>query len=414
MSRIAVHYEDLLVGELAEARGAVFFEYSPAFIANRHELSPFRLPLGPGLKTRDTPPGLRLPGLFEDSLPDAWGRRVMLEWFRRQGIPEHAVTPLRMLAYVGERAMGALRYTPALDIPAPAELDLATLCAAAAEAERGGEIDLAVLARAGSSAGGARPKALVHLAPDHDNNSAADTASSAPPWFGPNPPSGYTPWLVKFDLGPVPLLGALEESFARLARAAGIEVPPTRLLVTTDADGHPRRHFAVRRFDRESTPDGTHRRVHHHTLAALLHMSAGDLDYQTFLRAARQLTRDEREVWRAYRRAVFNVLAGNRDDHGKNHGFLYRDRAWTLGPAYDLTPLSPRQLPERGMAVCGERHAAGPAHLRKLAEGEGLDRKRALALIDEVAAALRHWPALAAEAGVPERAARDVAASFGV
>jgi Uncharacterized protein related to capsule biosynthesis enzymes len=404
MSRLAVHYENLLVGELAEARGGVFFEYSPAFIASRHELSPFRLPLGPGVKTRDTPPTLRLPGLFEDSLPDAWGRRVMLEWFRRQGTPEHAVTPLHMLAYVGERAMGALRYTPAIDIPTPAEADLAALCAAAAEAERGGEIDLAVLARAGSSAGGARPKALLHLPDDGEG----------PPWAGAHPPSGYSPWLVKFDLGREPLLGALEEAFARLARAAGIDLPSTRLLSTTDPDGRPRRHFAVRRFDREIAPDGSTRRVHHHTLAALLHMSAGDLDYQTFLRATRQLTRDEREVWRAYRRAVFNILASNRDDHGKNHGFLYRDRAWTLGPAYDLTPLSAQQLPERGMAVCGERRAAGLDHLRQLAEREGLDRKRALAIIDEVATALRRWPALAAEVGVPERAAHDVTASFGI
>ncbi len=246
MSRIAVHYEDLLVGELAEARGAVFFEYSPAFIASRHELSPFRLPLGPGLKTRDTPPSLRLPGLFEDSLPDAWGRRVMLEWFRRQGIPEHAVTPLRILAYVGERAMGALRYTPALDIPAPSELDLAALCAAAAEAERGGEIDLAVLARAGSSAGGARPKALVHL-PE-----TADDASGPVPWVGPNPPPGYTPWLVKFDLGPAPLLGALEETFARLARASGIDVPPTPHQGTPPAQRPPRRPLARRRLAPEA------------------------------------------------------------------------------------------------------------------------------------------------------------------
>lgn len=402
MSRLAVHYEDLLVGELAEARGAVFFEYSSAFIASRHELSPFRLPLGPGVKTRDTPPSLRLPGLFEDSLPDAWGRRVMLEWFRRQGMPERAVTPLHMLAYVGERAMGALRYTPALDIPAPAETDLAALCAAAAEAERGGEIDLAILARAGSSAGGARPKALLHL-PDN---------GEGPPWAGAHPPSGYSSWLVKFDLGPEPLLGAIEEAFARLARAAGIDLPPTRLVASIDADGRPRRHFAVRRFDRETAPDGTRRRIHHHTLAALLHQAGGDLDYQIFLRATRQLTRDEREVWRAYRRAVFNVLAGNRDDHAKNHGFVYRDRAWRLGPAYDLTPLSAQQLPERGMAVCGERRAAGRAHLLQLAEREGLDSRRALAVVDEVAAALRRWPALAAEAGVPDHAALDVAACF--
>ncbi len=401
--RLTVHYEDLLVGELAEARGGIFFEYSPAFIASRHELSPFHLPLGPGVKARDSIPTQRLPGLFEDSLPDAWGRRVVEEWFSRQGVSARLLTPLRMLAYVGDRAMGALRYAPGLKLEGaapPGAVDLEALRAAAAEADQGGEVDLAFLAQAGSSAGGARPKALLHLPARED--------SPSPPWAGANPPAGYTPWLVKFDLSPDASAGVLEEAFARLARAAGLEMPSTRLLATADAGGRSRRHFAVRRFDR--TDDG--RRVHHHTLANLLHSAAGDLDYQLFLRATRRLTRDEREVWRAYRRAVFNVLAGNRDDHAKNHGFLYENGSWRLGPAYDLTHLSEAQLPERGMAICGERRHAGREHLLRLALAEGLERKPALALIDEVAAALRRWPEIAVESGVPDRLAREIGAAI--
>jgi serine/threonine-protein kinase HipA len=401
MSRLRIHYEDLLVGELAEARGGVFFEYSPAFLASRHELSPLTLPLGPGVRARDASPSLRLPGLFEDSLPDQWGRRVMEAWFRRQGVPDHKITPLRMLAYVGDRAMGALRYSPALEIAAPGQIDLEELRGAAAELDQGGEADLALLARAGSSAGGARPKALVHLPPEPE---ASDGAGRAPAWSGVNPPDGYTPWLVKFDLSADGSAGPGEEAYARLARAAGIDVPPTRLVPAADAEGRARRHFAVRRFDRE--PGG--RRVHHHTLAALLQTGAGDLDYQHLLRATRRLARDEREVWRAYRRAVFNVLAGNRDDHGKNHGFLYENHAWRLGPAYDLTHLSPARLPERGLSVCGERRDAGLPALLRLAETEGLDRKTALSVVEEVAEALRRWPLIAAETGVPEAFARGV------
>ncbi len=399
MSRVIVHYQDLKVGELAVARGGIFFEYAAEFIASGHELSPFYLPLGPGVKARDTSaPTMRLSGLFEDSLPDHWGRRVMMAWFRKNGTPEHAVTPLMMLAYVGRRAMGALDYTPELDVAAPDEVALPDLYAAAAEAERSGEIDLDVLAQVGSSAGGARPKALLNL------SDAGRGAAQA----GPVAPAGYSSWIVKFDTTRDGTAGSLEEAYARMARAAGVDFPETRLLETKHADGV-RRHFAVKRFDRDGAE-----RLHHHTLGGLLHAGGGDLDYQTLLRATRRLTKDEREVWRAYRRAVFNVLAGNRDDHAKNHGFIYRNRAWTLGPAYDLTFTSAQQMPERGMAVCGERRAAGVEHLKKLATTEALDAKQAAGIIENVRAALAKWRTFANEAGVPALVAAETEAAWRV
>jgi serine/threonine-protein kinase HipA len=113
MNRLDVRYQGQKVGTLAEARGGIFFQYDALFVASGHELSPLNLPLGSGLRSRGTS-GMWLPGLFEDTLPDQWGERLMREWFRVQGMAFHAVTPLMMLAYVGHRGMGALVYEPEL------------------------------------------------------------------------------------------------------------------------------------------------------------------------------------------------------------------------------------------------------------------------------------------------------------
>jgi serine/threonine-protein kinase HipA len=123
------------------------------------------------------------------------------------------------------------------------------------------------------------------------------------------------------------------------------------------------------------------------------------LDYNTFLRVTRRVTNDEREVWKAFRRAVFNVLAENRDDHGKNQGFLYRERQWTLSPAYDLTFTA--HIGERGMAIMGERGRVGVAHLLKLAESALLDKSQARTVIADVAQTIARWPEFAESAGVP-------------
>ena len=394
MKRLNVHYHGLKVGQLAEGRDGIFFEYDAGFVAAGHELSPLYLKNVRGVLARESPPSFRLPGLFEDSLPDRWGRRVMAEWFRSQGTPEHAVTPLMMLAYVGQRGMGALTFQPDLEIPPAAEqLSLVDLHEAARQAEKSGVIDLAMLAEIGSSAGGARPKALIALPRSGDGPVLAGAETI---------PVSHEAWMVKFDLSRDGTHGRMEEAYARMARAAGIDLPESRLLETKHTEGS-RWHFAVKRFDREG-PE----RIHHHTLAAMCHLGGGDLDYETLLRVTRNITKDEREVLRAFRRAVFNVLASNRDDHGKNHGFLYRNREWKLGPAYDLTFSSAQQMPERGMAIAGERRAAGAVHLVKLADREGLERSVVRSITEEVQAAVAKWQVFADEARLPAIDAAEI------
>lgn len=392
MSQITVRYLGQKIGRLAETPAGLAFEYDPAFIATGHELSPFHLPLRPGVQMRG---GDRLPGLFDDSLPDAWGRRVMLEWFRQQGTAGHSVSPLAMLAFVGAHGMGALTYEPVRDAAEHpwTAVSLDALQAAALKAEQAGEIDLNILAGVGSSAGGARPKALIALSRKGSIRTLAGAGEV---------PTTHDAWLVKFDTSPDNSQGPMEEAYALMARAAGVEMPETRLLETKQ-DGKVRRHFAVKRFDREGAE-----RIHHHTLATMLQVGGGDLTYETFLRVARRLTQDETEVWRAFRRAAFNVLASNRDDHGKNHGFLYRDRKWRLGPAYDLTFSSPQQLPERGMAILGERRGAGVDHLLRLAENEGLARRSAEGIIEQVRASIARWREFADQAQVPTLQAAEV------
>jgi len=392
MNLLTVKYLGQKVGDLGLAPAGVVFQYDPAFIATRHELSPFHLPFRPGAQIRD---GGRLPGLFEDSLPDAWGTRVIREWFRQKKISATPITPLTMLAYVGERGMGALTYEPATALEAESDhvIALVKIHEAVIAAGESGEIDLTELALVGSSAGGARPKALVALPRDGSGPILAGAGAI---------PADHEAWLVKFDLSRDGSAGPIEEAYALMARAAGIDLPETRVLETKSGK-KVRHHFAVRRFDRDGP-----QRIHHHTLAAMSHVGGGDLNYETLLRVARRLTHDEAEVWRAYRRAVFNVLANNRDDHGKNHGFIYRDGKWALGPAYDLTFVSPSNQPERGMSLAGERRNADQSHLFKLAASEALDRRMAESVIEEVRTAIRRWREFAEKAQVPALPAAEV------
>ncbi len=198
--------------------------------------------------------------------------------------------------------------------------------------------------------------------------------------------------------------GLREEVLALLARSAGIEMPESRLLVTEHATG-PRAHIAVRRFDREGAT-----RIHYHSLAGLTHQLGSELDYETLLRVARRITRDHGEVVKAFRREVFNVRASNRDDHGKNHGFLYdpNQRQWRLSPAFDLTFVASGQLRERGLAVLGERRQVSIEHLERLEASEGIECRATRAVIEEVRAAIDCWPECAAAAGVAEREATEI------
>lgn len=389
MNKLDVFYRDQLVGTLASARGGILFEYAASFLSSGHELSPLALPLGPGVRSRDGSPTMRLPGLFEDSLPDSWGTRVMDDFFRQRGVPAHTVDPLMRLSFIGRRGFGALSYAPASGIEADRGT-LDTIYTAAAHLEEGARTDLALLADVGTSPGGARPKAALWF--DHALHSLSHDCDRDHP----------NAWLVKFDTSAERNLGRLEYAYSLLVAAAGIEMPETRLLETARAGGT-RAHFAVRRFDRVGAE-----RVHYHSLAGLCQMLGSDLDYQILLRVTRRITRDHAEVLKAYRRAVFNVLASNRDDHGKNHGFLYDGRDWRLSPAFDVTFVGTGQLRERGMAVMGERCHVGIHQLETLAEAEGIDRRARRVILDDVRAAIARWPEFAALAELSPRDAREV------
>jgi len=367
VKQLLVHYcgwgEDWPLGRLADDGRTLLFEYSPQALAQGLDLSPLHLPLR-AQAFGEFPGHLhRLPGLVADSLPDGWGLLLMDRLFRQQGLPP--ATALDRLAFIGDRALGALRFVPAQvgqgDAPDWSLLALAQASAQVLEGEA--EAALPALARMGGSPQGARPKALVQYdAATHQVSTLAQAPGS--------------PWLVKFAAqGEHKEVCALEQIYAELARDCGLDMPPSQCfdLAPTLAA------FGVQRFDRHNGL-----RVPVHSLAGLLHADhrlPGAVDYTTFLRATRMLTRDQREVEKAYARAVFNVLFHNRDDHPKNFAWrLHANRRWHLAPAFDLS-FSHGPAGQHHMDVCGEGAAITRAHLLRLASEGGIAPQLAQATI---------------------------------
>jgi serine/threonine-protein kinase HipA len=395
MKRLAVHYcgwgEDWPLGLLADDGTTLLFEYAPEALAQGLELSPLHL------KLRATAYGefpahlLRLPGLIVDSLPDGWGLLLMDRLFRQQGLRHPG--PLDRLAFIGNRAVGALRFVPAME-PDAEEPDW-NLLALARESERAlaGEAGAALreLALTGGSPQGARPKALVQY-----DTGSGHLSPAGPPQGAERPLGGQErsdvgaristrsdapgePWLVKFPAqGEHKEVCAIEQMYAELARDCGLEVPASAWFDLSPGLAA----FGVARFDREQGL-----RVPVHSLAGLLQVDfrlPGSADYTALLRATRLLTRDEREVEKAYARAVFNVLFHNRDDHPKNFAWrLGRDRRWRLAPAFDLT-FTEGPMGQHHMDVCGEGHAVERGHLLRLASEGGVAAKAAEATIDRM------------------------------
>ncbi len=390
--------ESLLVGALAEDRGRSYFEYEPRFLASGLNLSPLRLPFEGGLFEHKDHAFGPLPGLFDDSLPDGWGLLLMDRHFRSLGLRPAEIGPLERLAWLGARTMGALTYHPPSERKDgdPGVFDLQGLARHSQEILAGDAVDvLPQLLRAGGSPGGARPKVLVGM---HGNRLLSGEDDL---------PEGFEPWIVKFpakkdsaDAGPI------EYAYGIMAAAAGIDMPPTRLFETADGG----RFFGVKRFDRDGN-----RRLHVHTFGNLIQSNfrVPSADYADLLRATSLLTRDHRDVLRAFRRMAFNVLAHNRDDHVKNFAFIMDGARgeWTLSPAYDLV-YAAGPGGEHSMTLAGEGRNPGLAHLTRLAAQAGVARPRAAAVIDEARAAVNRWEEFAVAAGVSKAGTREIAASF--
>jgi len=376
------------VGTLAEDRGTIYFEYYPEFVDLGLNLSPFSLPFEPGLFEHNDREFGPLPGLFDDSLPDGWGLLLMDRHFRSLGRSLAEISPLDRLSWLGTSTMGALTYhPPAENEPAdPGLLDLHEMALQSREILEGSAATvLPQLLKAGGSPGGARPKVLVGFNADSDGLISGEN----------NLPDGYDHWMVKFpgqadSVG----VGALEYAYSLMAHQAGIEMPSTRLFETSEGG----RFFGARRFDRRNN-----RRYHVHTFGNLIQSNfrIPSADYADLLKVTSLLTRNHNEVLEAFRRMVFNLLAHNRDDHVKNFSFILDDETgdWRMSPAYDLLH-TPGPGGEHTMTFLGEGRNPGFSHLIRLAEQAGVPERGAEGIIEEVQAAIDHWPDFADEAGV--------------
>ncbi len=380
--------ETISVGRLATRESSIYFEYDSSFIQRGIEISPLRLPLQAGVQSFDYDMFEGLPGIFNDSLPDGWGRLLFDRFVRSQGILPADITPLDRLAHIGSHGLGALIFEP--DYSADDKQDYISLDKLATQAQ--GVMDgasddvLAELIALNGSSAGARPKALIGINDkrDHIIHGAHDL------------PEGYTPWMVKFPNSQDGLdAGAIEYVYALMAKESGIIMPDVHLFPAQKGAGF----FAIKRFDREDN-----KRYHMHTACGLLHSDfrTPSLDYEDLIALTGMLTRDVREIEKMYQLAVFNVLAHNRDDHSKNFSFLMEEQGqWLVSPAYDLT-FSSGPRGEQSSMVMGEGRSPNTKHLLKLAEEANIKHKRAAEIIEATKASLAKWPALAKKYGVKD------------
>lgn len=386
------------VGRLAVRDRRIYFEYEAEFIARGLEISPLRLPLRPGLQTFDAMLFEGLPGVFNDSLPDGWGRLLFDRALRASGHEPEEVSALDRLAHVGTRGMGALIYEPDLAPDAAStEIHLDRLADQALEVLEGqaDEVLAELIALNGSSAG-ARPKAMVGFNPE-----------SGAMIHGVSPlPEGFEHWLIKFpNTHDGKDAGAVEYVYAQMAAAAGVPMTETRLISTAKGA-----YFATRRFDRDGDA-----RLHAHTASGLLHADhrVPSLDYEDLIALTLHVTRDVREVEKMFRLAAFNVFAHNRDDHAKNFSFLMNAASeWRLAPAYDLT-YSSGPGGEQTTTVMGQGKTPSDEHLQRLGAAADLPKAAVRQIIAQTRQAVSNWPTLARSHGVPPGTIKRIGSRLG-
>lgn len=385
------------VGRLALRDRQIFFQYDPSFLETGLDISPLKLPRVPEVQGPfQTPSSFEgLPGVFNDCLPDGWGRLLV---DRRARELDVSLSALDRLAIVGCHGIGALTFEPITEIGTKnGTLDLDKLAAdsrAVFAGEAGKVLDQ--LIRLGGSPHGARPKAMI----------AIDEKGKVYHGYDDDD-LGFPQFLVKFAAKNDPKdIGAREYAYSLMAAAAGVRLPETRLLPQRGGPGY----FASAHFDRV---DG--HRLHAHTISGVLHAEQGPtLDYVDILKTVLHLTRDQREIRAMFRLMTFNVLAHNRDDHGKQFTLLMgRDGSWRLAPAYDLT-FSDGINGEHSTTVAGEGAAPGRNDVLAVAAKIGVPRAEAERILDEVASAIARWPEFAETAGVGRTGRAEIGRTLGI
>lgn len=386
------------MGRLGISNRKIFFEYDAEFLKTKLELSPFKLPLRSGVIACEDNVFEGLFGVFNDSLPDGWGRLLLDRKLTKVGINPISVTPLDRLCYTGSNGMGALMYEPEIsDLEVHAHLKdldvIADECVHFLDSNDDKYID-DLLVMNGSSAG-ARPKILVSISSDEKLEVTQN-----------DPKTSHDNWIIKFRSSSDPKdIGCIEYAYHLMAKEAGLDVPDAKLFKSKKCDGY----FGVKRFDRQKSSF-----VHMHTIAGLLHADhrMPSLDYEILLKATSYLTKDIQECEKQFRQMVFNIFAHNRDDHSKNFSFLMdKDGKWKVSPAYDLT-FSSGPVGQHCTTILGEGKSPSISHMLKLAEIVSIKPKTALTIIDEVRAAVSKWSKFADKSKVSKASSKNIAATL--
>ncbi|WP_027256039.1 type II toxin-antitoxin system HipA family toxin [Leisingera aquimarina] len=414
-----------------ERRSTGTFEYEPSFLLSNIEIAPLTVPLRAGpFDFPALPFGTfhGLPGLLADSLPDRFGNALINRWLAEQGRPIDSMDPVERLLYTGRRGMGALEFEPAAGVRREdgAPVDIAPLVELANRVlndrrELSGvmtgknqEEALAEILRVGTSAGGARAKAVLAW------NEETGEFHSGQLKAGP----GFTQWLFKFDgvaksgdhgLADPQGFGRLEFACYRLAREAGVEMMRSRL----HHEGG-RAHFMTQRFDRDGAADkGQSEKLHMLSLGALRHFDFNmprGYSYEQALETIRGLGLGRETLEEMVRRAFVNVVIRNQDDHVKNIAFLM-DRAgkWKLAPAYDVVyahnPAGDWTNAHQ-MTINGKSDDFILEDLHQLGRMADLKPRQTEEVVREVEAAASRWEDFVAEAEVPADLARGARLGF--
>ncbi len=394
-----------------------YFEYEPEFLRTGWELSPLKLPLAEGKRifsfpelrkgrgvAEDTFNGL--PSMLADALPDKYGNRLIDAWLVQHGRPEGSMNPVEKLCFIGARGMGALEFEPpqfksgvrtfSVEIASLVELANSLLHERegfTADLSRDQEQAMKEILKIGTSAGGARPKAVIAFNPKTNEVRSGQG----------NVPKGFEHWLIKLDgvsgdqFGESSGWGRIEYAYYLMARDSGIDISESRLL-----EENGRAHFMTRRFDREGNT-----RHHVQTLCGLQGYDYNDMNsysYEQVFQTMRLLRLSYPEAEQMFRRMVFNVLATNYDDHTKNFSFILKKGGrWQLAPAYDLcfsyNPTN-QWVSQQTLSVNGKRRDIRREDLMKIAKDNSV--KKGEQIINEMVSVIRSWPAHAEKAGVSQ------------
>jgi serine/threonine-protein kinase HipA len=407
-----------VVGAIAwsEITGYATFEYDPTFKMKGWDLSPLQMPIN-GNKSSFNFPALRkrndpaldtfkgLPGLLADVLPDRYGNELINLWLAQQGRQLDSMNPVEMLCFIGTRGMGAVEFEPTtlkeskqtFSVELDSLVDMAQKMLSKKEAfitnlKADEEKAMMEILRIGTSAGGARPKAVIAY---NEKTGAVKSGQT-------NAPKGFEHWLIKLDgvsdvqLGASKGYGRVEMAYYNMATACGIDMMPSKLM-----EENGRAHFMTQRFDRE----GGATKHHMQTFCAIKHFDYNQINsfsYEQLFQTMRELKLSYSDAEQMFRRMVFNVMARNCDDHTKNFAFrLKKDSNWELAPAYDIChAYQPKHqwVSQHALSINGKRTNVTRDDLLIL--GKSIKNKKAAETIDEISDTVSKWETFADEVKV--------------